>query len=374
MGENDTTMSINAHIGELRKRLFVLAAIFIVASTIAYVFREDIAHLLMAPLEGQKLYNLTPGGQFSFILKIIMWAGLAATIPFFVASLYSFIAPALPKQAQRHAPKILFFSMILLCAGAVFGYVYAIPGAMRFLLSFADGLVTPMITGESYLNFVLAYTVGLGVLFQIPLIMIIANWVTPLKPKFLLNMERYVIVIAFVAAAIITPTPDPTNQAIIAAPVIAMYQVGFAAILVSLGTARRKRRSSRASADASGRVVATVASAPAAIAAPPRVVSQPGVAHVKPAPTPAPVGIDIMARPGVRPRSASLSGQRSVTAGRSSQVSRSPQRSFQDIVRPQAARPDVTRKTGVKPVVRASERRYVDGFAASYRPSSVSAA
>lgn len=241
-GKQETTMSIHAHIKELRTRLFVLALIFIVASGVAYVFREDIAHVLMAPLDGQKLYNLTPGGQFSFILKIIMWAGIAATIPFFIASLYSFIAPALPERARRHGPKILFFSMILLCAGAVFGYIYAIPGAMRFLLSFADGLVTPMITGESYLNFVLAYTVGLGVLFQIPLLMIIINWATPLKPKMLLSMERYVIVIAFVAAAIITPTPDPTNQAIIAAPVIAMYQVGFAAVLVSHTSMRRQAR------------------------------------------------------------------------------------------------------------------------------------
>ncbi len=244
-GTQKTTMSIHAHIIELRKRLFVLAVVFITASVVAYIFRENIAQVLMAPLEGQKLYNLTPGGQFSFILKIIMWAGLAATIPFFVASLYSFISPALPKKAQRHAPKILFFSMLLLCAGALFGYIYAIPGAMRFLLSFADGLVTPMITGESYLNFVLAYTIGLGVLFQIPLIMIITNWVTPLKPKFLLNMERYVIVFAFVAAAIITPTPDPANQAIIAAPVIAMYQVGFAAVLVSHHSARRQGRSKK---------------------------------------------------------------------------------------------------------------------------------
>lgn len=237
-----TTMTLHAHVKELRTRLFMVALIFIVASTLAYIFRDNVIAVLLSPLEGQKLSFLTPGGGFSFIFKVIMWSGIAISLPFLVYVLYGFISPALPPKAQRKSLIILLTSFVLLCLGALFGYIYAIPGAMRFLLTFAEDYINPMLTADAYLNFVLVYTVGLGVLFQIPLIMIIINWITPLGPKKLLGIERYVIVGAFVLAAIITPTPDAVNQTIIAAPVIAMYQVGFAGVLISHRKARKQHR------------------------------------------------------------------------------------------------------------------------------------
>ena len=235
----DTKMSIHAHIKELRTRLFVLALIFIAASMAVYVLRDPVIALLLGPLNGEKLSYLTVGGGFSFIFKVVMWGGIALTIPFLIYNLYKFISPILPVKAQRKAPLVLIASFFLLCAGATFGYVYAIPGAIRFLLTFADGYVTAMLTADAYLNFVLVYTVGLGVLFQIPLLMVAINWVTPLKPRKLLAFERYVIVGAFIVAALITPTPDAVNQSIIAAPVVGMYQIGFIAVAFSQHSARR---------------------------------------------------------------------------------------------------------------------------------------
>ena len=237
-----TTMSIHAHIKELRTRLFVIALIFIVASMIAYVYRDPIIAVLLSPLQGQKLSYLTPGGGFSFIFKIAMWGGIAVALPFVIYMTYGFISPILPPKAQRKSAMVLLASFVLLCCGAVFGYIFAIPGAMRFLLTFADSYVDAMLTADSYLNFVLVYTIGLGILFQIPLLMVITNWIFPLKPKKLLSLQRYVVVVAFILAALITPTPDAVNQAIIAAPIIAMYQIGFVAVVLSR---RKERRSDR---------------------------------------------------------------------------------------------------------------------------------
>ncbi len=234
-----TTMSIHAHIKELRTRLFVIVLIFIVGSMIAYMYRDPLIALLLGPLQGQKLSYLTPGGGFSFIFKVVMWGGIALSLPFAIYMLYGFISPILPQRAQRKSAMILISSFILVCCGATFGYIYAIPGAMKFLLTFADNYVNAMLTADSYLNFVLVYTVGLGALFQIPLLMIITNWIVPLKPKKLLSMERYVVVVAFILAALITPTPDAINQTIIAAPIIAMYQIGFLAVVFS-GRKQRK--------------------------------------------------------------------------------------------------------------------------------------
>lgn len=229
------------HIKELRNRLFLIALVFMAASSAAYLAKDIILRVLLEPLGQQPLTYLTPGGGFSFIFKITMWCGLAITFPFIVFSLYRFIMPALPVKAQRKSLRVLIASLLLFIGGAVFGYLYAIPGALRFLTTFAEQYVTASLTADSYLNFMLAYTVGLGVLFQIPLLLVIINWATPLKPSKLLSFEKYVIVLSFVAAAIVTPTPDVVNQAIIALPIIVMYQIGVFAVMWSNRTGKTKK-------------------------------------------------------------------------------------------------------------------------------------
>lgn len=241
--KNNSDVSFHTHLKELRNRLFLVAIIFIIASGVAYFFRDPLLGFLTAPLGDHKLYNITVGGQFNFIFQVMMYFGIAASFPFALVLLYGFIAPSLPKVAQKKALFIFSLSTFLFVSGAAFGYYYAIPGAMRFLLTFAGDQLTAIITGESYLSFVLAYTLGVGLLFQIPLLMIIINWITPLKPKKLLKFERYVIVVAFIVAGLITPTPDAVNQSIIAAPVIGMYQIGFIAVVASRrAEVKRSRR------------------------------------------------------------------------------------------------------------------------------------
>lgn len=234
---------IHSHIKELRNRLFLVAVVFVAASSAAYLAKDVILQVLLEPLGQQPLTYLTPGGGFSFIFKITMWCGLAVTFPFVVFSLYRFVMPALPSKAKGKTLKVLVASILLFVCGAVFGYLYAVPGALRFLTTFAEQYVMASITADSYLNFMLAYTVGLGVLFQIPLLLVITNWATPLKPSKLFSFEKYVIVLSFVAAAIVTPTPDVVNQAIIALPIIVMYQVGVFAVMWSNRSAKTKKKS-----------------------------------------------------------------------------------------------------------------------------------
>ena len=237
-----STMSLGSHLKEFRTKLFVVAATILIFSAIAYSFRDYLIHALMLPLNGQDLSYLTPGGGFIFIFKISLGVGFAAALPVIIFSLYRFIRPALPEAAQKHSGRMLFASIVLLLAGVSFGYFVAIPGAMNFLLGFADQYVSAMLTADSYISFVTAYTIGLGVLFQIPLLMLIVHWVKPQRPKKLFNFERYVIVIAFVLAAFITPTPDVVNQSVIAAPIVVLYQIGVFAILFSLWKEKRQVR------------------------------------------------------------------------------------------------------------------------------------
>ncbi|MEO5949941.1 MAG: twin-arginine translocase subunit TatC [Candidatus Saccharimonadales bacterium] len=234
--------TLHDHIRELRNRIFFLAVIFIGTSSIAYNYKDQLIAFLLKPLGNEKLIYLNPGGGFSFIFTVTMYVGAAITIPFAVFHLYRFVAPALPKSARKHSIIVLLSSIGLLIAGAAFGYFYAIPGALNFLNTFADGYVNPSLTADSYLNFILAYTAGLGILFQLPLILLFIHWVHPLKPGGLLKFERYMVLIAFIAAALITPTPDVLNQTIMALPIILMYQAGVIAVSISVYKTNRRRK------------------------------------------------------------------------------------------------------------------------------------
>lgn len=237
-------VSLHEHIRELRTRVFVVALILIATSALAYQFRSPLIEFILSPLGDNKLIYLNPGGGFNFIFQVTLYAGMAATVPFFIYNLYRFISPALPAKARRYSVAIILSSITLLITGVTFGYIFAIPGALHFLTTFAEGYVLPSLTAESYLSFILAYTAGLGILFQLPLVLLFIHWIHPLKPGGLMKFQRYMIVIAFVAAALITPTPDVVNQTIIAAPIVLMYQIGVTAIIISIY--RQKKRDKRA--------------------------------------------------------------------------------------------------------------------------------
>lgn len=236
------------HLKELRWRFTVVAAFFILGASLAYYFQQPVIDAVLAPLKGQKLVYLNPAGGFSFIFMISIYAGVALALPVLIQQLYLFVRPALPEKAQQKSGSIIVGGFFLLVAGMAFGYFVAVPNALAFLYSFADQYVSASLTADSYLNFVIAYTIGIGIVFQIPLLLLLINKIKPFTPGSLMKTERWVIVISFIVAAIITPTPDPINQTIIAGPVIVVYQIGVIIILNGIFKKRRieKRLAKRA--------------------------------------------------------------------------------------------------------------------------------
>ena len=240
--KNQTTHKAFAeHINELRTRAMWVVLVFIVTSAVAYNYRDFLVHLILNPLGNQKLVYLTPAGGFSFIFQITMYAGAVVTAPILIYHLYRFVIPALPSHARQHSMKVIFAAIVLMAAGVCFGYFVAIPAALQFLTTFAGEYVTPNLTADSYLGFILAYVAGLGVLFELPLLLVFWNWMSPLGPGKLLSSERFVIVFAFIAAAVMTPTPDVLNQSLIAVPIIAIYQLGVIAVVMVNRSAKKRQ-------------------------------------------------------------------------------------------------------------------------------------
>lgn len=231
------------HIYELRTRLFWIVASLVVASSVGFYFKDLLIAFVKAPLDGEQLIYLTPGGGFSFIFTVCLYFGALLTIPVIMYQLYRFLQPVFGAASRKLIAVIIVLSSLLAVAGAAFGYFVAIPAAIEFLTTFAGDAVAPSLTAESYLGFVMAYMLGLAVLFQLPLLLYIVDYVKPFPPGGLLSSQRYVLAGAIIAAAVITPTPDIINQAIVAGPIVLIYQ--FGALAVYLRHRALKRAASR---------------------------------------------------------------------------------------------------------------------------------
>jgi sec-independent protein translocase protein TatC len=236
----DEPLTFIEHIYELRSRLFWIALTLILASSAAFIFKDPLISFILAPLKGQQLVYLTIGGGFSFIFTVCLYAGAVFSIPVIVYHLYKFVQPVLGETSRRLIVSLVLTSGALAIAGAAFGYFVAIQASLDFLMSFAEGAITSSVTAESYLNFIMMYTAGLAIVFQLPLLLFMFDHIKPFPPGSLLSSQRYVIVAAVIIAAIITPTPDVVNQMIIAIPIIVIYQMGAVAIFF-----RRKARQRR---------------------------------------------------------------------------------------------------------------------------------
>jgi sec-independent protein translocase protein TatC len=220
------------HVYELRSRLFWIVATLLTMSSLAFVFKDGLVSFILAPLNGEKLVYLTIGGGFSFIFTVCLYFGAVMAIPVIVYHLYRFLQPLLPKTTAKLTISVILVSAVLAISGAAFGYFVAIRASIDFLMGFAGPGITPNVTAESYLNFIIAYTAGLAFIFQLPLIMFLFDHIKPFPPGAMLSSQRFVITGAAIVAALITPTPDAVNMLIIAVPIVAIYEIGAVIIFM----------------------------------------------------------------------------------------------------------------------------------------------
>lgn len=220
------------HLSEIRRRLFFVAIVFIVASAGAYPFYHHIMNAILEPLHGRELVYLTPIGGFSFIIKVCTYVGIVFAIPVLIYQIYKFLHPVIGHRSIG-ARKFFIASMALALVGVAFAYFILIPTALRFLTTLDIQQVSAMLTVESYLNFVIAYFIAAALMFQLPIILLLFNNITKIKPKTLMKYQRHVFLGAFVLAAVLSPTPDVINQSIMAAPIVVMYQFAIVLILIA---------------------------------------------------------------------------------------------------------------------------------------------
>ena len=217
------------HIGEFRRRSLwcVLALVF--GGVLGYKYQDQIITWLVKPL-GQQLFYTSPTGGFDFLIKICLFFGFILAVPVIIYNIFKFISPAIPPHISYSFIKIIIISILLALGGVAFAYFVSLPAALHFLNNFTNQQVSSLISAQEYFNFVMIYMAGFALLFQMPLVFSFINKVKPLKPARLLKQQRIVILVSFIVAAILTPTPDPINQALMAAPIIALYQTSIGVV------------------------------------------------------------------------------------------------------------------------------------------------
>jgi len=212
------------HVAELRSGLYSYLLLLIISSIVGYLLQDKILKILLTPLN-QPLYYTSPAGGFNFTIKLAIFFGFVVSLPFLVFQVLRFVEPAIPSEARFSVMSLLVSTSVLMLLGILFAYFVSLPAALHFLSKFSSGEVKSLISTSEYFSFVTRYLVGFGLLFQLPLIMIFINKIIRLKFSQLIGLERWVILVAFIVAAILTPTPDFLNQTIMAVPIILLYQL-----------------------------------------------------------------------------------------------------------------------------------------------------
>lgn len=226
------------HVHELQMRLTWSVLAVGIGGAIAYSFYDQLLALVQKPL-GQTLYYTSPTGGFSFLFKLCIAAGFVLALPVILYHVFGFLGPLLKRKQRSLIVAYTMWSFNLAYAGVLFAYFVSLPAALHFLSKFGSGGVQSLITVDEYFSFALAYLAGFALLFQLPLLILFVNRIKPLKPGRMMGAQRFVVLISFIVAAILTPTPDPFNQLLMAAPAVLLYQVGIVMVML----ANRKRRS-----------------------------------------------------------------------------------------------------------------------------------
>jgi len=161
--------------------------------------------------------------MLSTYMQVCFIGGIIIAMPVLVYELIAFVAPALTPREKKYVWIVLPFIILMFIGGVLFGYFVLIPPAMNFLLSFGSGIATPQIRIGNYISLVSRLLLAIGLIFETPVITTFLARLGIVSSRWLARQWKWVVILAFVLGAVITPTLDPVNQTLVAVPLILLY-------------------------------------------------------------------------------------------------------------------------------------------------------
>ena len=240
-------MSFFEHLVDLRKRLINSAIAIVIGAGIGVTISQKAMDFISRPMQEalrkqhleDKLIYTSPAGLINIIITFGIYIGVVLAAPFVLYQVWLFIAPGLYKHERKAVTTFIFSSVVLFLAGISFGYFVMLPYMLNFLIGF-QGPFRPLISINEYFDFILIVLLGLGIIFELPVLIFFLALFGIVTPKFLWKNLRYAILIIAIVAAIVTPTPDATTMLVFMAPMVLLYFLGISvAALVVRNKAKR---------------------------------------------------------------------------------------------------------------------------------------
>lgn len=256
-------MSFLDHLEELRWHIVRGIVSVLVFAIIAFIFKNFIfdvvlfapsrpdfitfrlvcslsPNLCMPPPQDIEIYQRVMGEEFMTHIKVAFWFGIVIGFPYLFYELWRFVSPGLHEHERKAARGIVFYCSFLFLTGVLFGYYVMAPFAISFLLNYSisDMVAGNQVTLESYMNYMVLFTLPTGIVFLLPVLIYILAKIELITPSFLRQYRKHAFVLLLVVAAIITPSGDPFTQLLVGLPLYGLYEIG---ILVAARVQRQNK-------------------------------------------------------------------------------------------------------------------------------------
>ena len=239
-------MTFFEHLSELRKRIINSLVAVVIGAGIGWFAAPHFVNWIVKPmtdalkragLNPQLVYS-HPAGLLNLLITLSIYLGIVIASPWILYQIWLFVAPALYRHERSAITGFLFSTVFLFLAGIAFGYFISLPYVLRFLISF-QGPVVPLINIDEYFDLILMVLLGLGLVFELPVLIFFLSLFGIVTPKFLMDNIRYAVFVIAILAAVLTPTPDATTMLVFMAVLLGLYFVGVG---VSWVVVRKRNR------------------------------------------------------------------------------------------------------------------------------------
>jgi sec-independent protein translocase protein TatC len=227
MSTGEQKLTLLGHFQELRKRLIRSVIAVAVAVVISFIFWKWIFYILIRPAGDINLIFIELTEMIGTIMRVCLASGLIIAMPYLTVQAILFIRPALTRKEERYVYLILPWIALMFLGGVVFGYFILIPPAIRFLYTFGSDIATPQIIIGNYISIITRLLIAIGLVFELPVVTTFLARMGIVKPQWLASKRKPAIIVAFILAAIITPTFDPINQSLVAVPLVVLYELSI---------------------------------------------------------------------------------------------------------------------------------------------------
>lgn len=235
--DKDKNLTMFGHLEELRRRVIYSGIFFIIAAFISYSFSGRIVEDIISRAPDMNFVYISPPELMLSYIRLAVVCGLIISAPLILSQIWIFISPGLNKKDKKY----LIISLILgggfFVLGAVFSYTIVMPIIFKFFAGFQTQQIKPMISFDNHLNFVINILIAFGIVFELPIVMVLFTRFGLLNPSIFVKYRKYMILIIFTVAAILTP-PDIISQTLLALPMLALFELG---ILLSRIVQKKKK-------------------------------------------------------------------------------------------------------------------------------------